>query len=135
MPPRPGQPGPHPFACQGAELADLLCALPGPAGQAARKAVVDELTVQLPTASGAPAASPELIRPEPSGSRAGRPARVSLAPWRVPVLAFSPAGALDLLGAAGLLADVAAIAGGSLRYLAAVARFAVDLVERGRVLP
>ena len=34
-PGRAQAPAPHPFACQAAELADLLAALPGPAGTAA----------------------------------------------------------------------------------------------------
>ena len=45
-------PRPHPFACQAAELADMLAGGPGPAdavGDAARKAVHDELTLQLPS--------------------------------------------------------------------------------------
>ncbi len=62
------------------------------------------------------------------------PGRVSLASWRVPVLAFGPAAALAVLGGSGQPDDVAA-AGGSLAYLAAVARFAADLAARGRVLP
>jgi hypothetical protein len=54
----------------------------------------------------------------------------------VPVLAFGPAAALAVLGeftGSGPAEDVAA--GGSLTYLAAVARFAADLAARGRVLP
>jgi len=122
--------GPHPFASQASELADLLARLPGPAADAARKAVDDELTLQLPSAGHGPLASPELIRPE-----AGPAGRVSLASWRVPVLAFSPAAALDVLGGLSDLGDPVAIAGGSLPYLAALARFAADLAARGRVLP
>ncbi|HJY56546.1 MAG TPA: ATP-dependent helicase, partial [Streptosporangiaceae bacterium] len=89
-------PAPHPFACQAAELADVLAALPGPAGEAARKAVDAELTLQLPSAASPtrPLASPELIRSDGPEPRAGR---VRLARWRVPVLAFGPAAALDLL--------------------------------------
>src|SRR6516162_6232816 len=108
-------PRPHPFACQAAELADLLAERPG-SRDAVRKAVHDELTLQLPTAGGGPLASPELIRPESAGapgtsgpSGPPRRGRVSLAGWRVPVLALGPA--------------------------AAVARFAVGLAARGRVLP
>src|SRR5579859_7114832 len=71
-------PRPHPFACQAAELADLVAGWSGspddPApssdapssdalGDEARKAVHDELTLQLPTAGGGPLASPELVRP------------------------------------------------------------------------
>src|SRR5580700_11695341 len=70
-PGRSPEPAPHPFACQAAELADLLAALPGPAGEAARKAVGDELTLLLPSAGTGPLASPELIRPDAAGSRTG----------------------------------------------------------------
>jgi SNF2 family DNA or RNA helicase len=150
---------PHPFASQAAELADLLASCPGPAGDAARKAVQDELTLQLPTAGRRPLASPELIRPAETADP--RPAgRVTLASWRVPVLAFAPPDALAVLSGLGLpgaglagtglagtglagtgaadpgpAGDPPAVAGGSATYLAAVARFAADLVARGRVLP
>ena len=66
---------------------------------------------------------------------------MALASWRVPVLAFGPAAALAVLaafgtfGASGQPDDAAATIGGSLPYLAAVARFAADLAARGRVLP
>ena len=169
LPPRPAAasqgvhlPRPHPFASQAAELADLLASSAGPpglastaAGDAVRKAVHDELTLRLPSAGGGPLASPELVRPEapgvpeaPGATEAlpapvapvpARRGRVSLAGWRVPVLAFGPASALALLcepgwGGSGPPGD-AAIAGGSLTYLAAVARFAAGLAARGRVLP
>jgi SNF2 family DNA or RNA helicase len=152
-------PAPHPFACQAAELADLLAALPGAGGEAARKAVGDELVLQLPSVAGGPLASPELIRPDAAGSAGSagaagqrpathaagqqRPAtpaagrsstRVRLAGWRVPVLVLAPPLALDLLGAAGDLGELAT-AGASVPYLAAVARFAGSLAARGRVLP
>ncbi len=129
-------PRPHPFACQAAELADMLAGRVGALGDAARKAVHDELTLQLPSAGGGPLASPELIRPEPlEPTGPARRGRVSLAGWRVPVLAFGPAAALEVLGGFGSPDDSAATAGGSLAYLAAVARFAADLAARGRVLP
>ena len=67
-PPGAGRPSrapvPHPFAAQAGELADLLAALPGSAGAAARKAVDDELILHLPSAGDGPLASPELIRPD-----------------------------------------------------------------------
>ena len=147
-------PRPHPFACQAAELADLLADLLAgspasggtPAGDAARKAVHDELTLQLPSAGGGPLASPELVRPRAPGvpGTSGDPVparrgRVSLASWRVPVLAFGPGAALALLSGSGWGGSgppgEAAMAGGSLTYLAAVARFAAGLAARGRVLP
>ena len=147
-------PRPHPFACQAAELADMLTGPPGPrnaAGDAARKAVQDELILQLPSAGGGPLASPELVWPQAAGTGvpgsgllgsgpagagsagAGTRRRVALAGWRVPVLAFGPAAALEVLGGSGPPDDAAA--GGSLAYLAAVARFAADLTARGWVLP
>jgi superfamily II DNA or RNA helicase len=134
-------PRPHPFACQAAELADMLAGRPGPVGDAARKAVHDELTLQLPSLGDGPLSSPELIRPDGLGSGATGPARrgpagrVSLASWRVPVLAFDPAAALAVLGAFSHPDDFAAATGGSLPYLAAVVRFAAGLAARGRVLP
>ena len=132
---------PHPFACQAAELADMVAGWPGcpgaadGLGDAARKAVHDELALQLPTAGGGPLASPELLRPESlEATGPARRGRVSLAAWRVPVLAFGPAVALAVLGGFGQPDDSVAT-GGSLAYLAAVARFAADLAARGRVLP
>jgi hypothetical protein len=116
----------HPFACPAGELADLLCGLAGVAG----KGVLDELTLLLPSGPDGPVASPELIRPDVPA-----PKRVSLRGWRVPVVAFGPADALEVLGAAGQLAELEAIAGGSVQYLAVVADFAAGLVLRGRVLP
>jgi SNF2 family DNA or RNA helicase len=123
-------PAPHPFACQAAELADVLAVLPGPGGEAARKAVNDELTLQLPSAGAGPLASPELIRPD--DAPAPRPGRVRLAGWRVPVLALAPAAALDLLRA-----DLSEffVPAAAWPYLAALARFADGLAARGRVLP
>ena len=73
------------------------------------------------------------------GPRPGKPGsrRVSLAAWRVPALAFEPAVAVNLLA---VLDEPGAFSteimgGGSVHYLAAVARLAADLPARGRVLP
>jgi len=120
----------------------MLSMLPGLAGEAARKAVNEELTLQLPSAGvqGPPIASPELVRPDvpvpgPAGAGGrGARGRVGMADWRVPVLAFTPAAALDLLRALGHLGELV-IPGASLPYLAALARFADGLAARGRVLP
>ena len=60
---------------------------------------------------------------------------MALAGWRVPVLVFEPAAAPLLLAALAELAPGDVVAGGSIGYLAAVARFADDLAARGRVLP
>jgi SNF2 family DNA or RNA helicase len=142
-PARPGRlpraPRPHPFALQASGLARVLARLPEPAASLAGQAVADKLTLRLPSGTDGPLASPELIRPPGrDGAGGSRPAgrRVSLAPWRVPVLAFEPAPAVDLLtvlGEPGALSGE--VIGGSARYLAAVARLGADLAARGRVLP
>src|SRR5215831_15054090 len=142
-PARPGRPfrapRPHPFAKQASGLARVLARLPEPAAGLAGQAVDDELTLRLPSGTAGPLASPELIRPPgQDGAGASRPGgrRVSLAPWRVPALAFEPAAAdlLTVLGEPGALSGEV-IGGGSARYLAAVARLGADLAARGRVLP
>ncbi|MCL2586102.1 MAG: SNF2-related protein [Streptosporangiales bacterium] len=84
--------------------------------------VEDEVTLRLPTVGDAPFPSPELGREPPPG-------RASLASWRVPALVFEAADvtrALDALDPP---------AGATITYLETAARFAGDLVARGRVLP
>jgi hypothetical protein len=136
VPGRLRAPAPHPFACPGAELADLLAALPGSAGSAARKAADGELVLQLPTAAspGRPLASPDLVQPGPVEPGGALRTRTSLVGWRVPILILAPAAALDLLRAAGPLGELA-IPGSSIAYFAALAAFADVLAARGRVLP
>jgi SNF2 family DNA or RNA helicase len=146
-PPRPGRPSraprPHPFAVPAGELADALAA--AGAGDLARKAVDDELTMRLPSVADGPQASPELVRPPaeeaPDAADARSARRIALAPWRVPALVFEAPAAMTLLL---MLADLDPAdpeypgdlaVGGSVGYLAAVARLADDLVTRGRVLP
>jgi superfamily II DNA or RNA helicase len=141
--PAPGEPArgdreSHPFACQPAELADLLESAGHPLGAVAddlvRKAVETELPLSLPSFGGAPRPSPELIRSPGIQEQKRRSAKPSLATWRVPALAFEPAAALELLaildGSAGALT-----CGASIPYLAAAARFGDGLAARGRVLP
>jgi superfamily II DNA or RNA helicase len=144
----------HPFAVGPADLADALATLDAPAAGPARKAVParwhrpagdDELTLRLPSIGDEPLASPELARPasrmppDPAGD--GRRAawtRPALAAWRVPVLVFESAAAarlLEALAGQNLAGQADLVAGGSIGYLAAVARFAADLAGRGRVLP
>jgi superfamily II DNA or RNA helicase len=138
VPPRPGRPSraprPHPFAGSVDTLAGVLAELAGPAADLALKAIEDELTVRLPATPDGPLASPSLIRQDVPARSA---ARAGLAAWRVPALTFEPAAALDLLGALGEpgAGSPRAVLGGSVPYLAALARQAADLAARGRVLP
>ena len=147
--PRPGRPSraprPHPFACAASLLADALAERAEPAADLARKAVEDELTLFLPSTASGPLASPELIQPPAARSLPGEPPgrqrtgsrRPALAAWRMPALTFGPGAARSLLTA---LAEPVSYpgkvtAGGSVSYLAALARLAADLAARGRVLP
>ncbi len=133
-PPRRGRPSraprPHPFAADVSGLADALAELPEPVPDLVRKAVDDELTLRLPTVGDGPAPSQETGREPPAG-------KAALAAWRVPVLVFEPLAAAEVLAAldrsAGSHPDL--VTSPALGYLAVVARFAADLVTRGRVLP
>jgi len=140
VPPRPGRPSraprPHPFASTPDDLADALAELAGPAADLARKAIEDELTLRLPSVPDGPLASPGLSR-APDAGRGPAAGRPGLAAWRVPALTFDPPAAADLLAALGEpgAGSAAAVPGGSVLYLAALARLADDLAARGRVLP
>ncbi|WFE57346.1 DEAD/DEAH box helicase [Micromonospora sp. WMMD712] len=162
LPPQaPRRPGraprerPHPFAADHAALAAALAsagpqtgtpsARPASAGpqrpgspstppqgtgpQAPAPAETGSVLLRLPTRAGSPADSPELVRPAVAEPGRGP---VTLAGWRAPALRYAPAEALALLRAAG---DRAGVPGATLRHLAELAGFAVDLVRRGRVLP
>ncbi|MFI7023692.1 SNF2-related protein [Micromonospora sp. NPDC049900] len=113
---------PHPFAADHAALTAVL-------GEAAEPADLGTALLSLPTRGGSPLDSPELVR---TGVVTPARGRVTLAGWRVPVLAYGPDAALALLRG---LDGVSAVPGAALRHLAEVAAFAVDLAERGRVLP
>ncbi|WP_018684731.1 DEAD/DEAH box helicase [Actinokineospora enzanensis] len=113
-----GQPADHPFAVSGRALNELVPGLPG------------ESAVLLPSYPSAPVASPELVR-DPLRRGVSPAGAVGLVAWRVQTVRMSPAafarGALPERG------DVRQ--GASVRFLAAVAAFAEDLVGRGKVLP
>ena len=138
-------PRPHPFARDPDALIEVLVGLDELAGDLARKAGMDELTVLLPATAAGPVGSPELIRAPAVDSaavgdaalEADRLSRVALASWRLPVLTFDPTAALALLDRLGNRAASGEpiTAGGSLHYFGAVAGWAVDLAGRGRVLP
>jgi hypothetical protein len=129
----------HPFAAAFDELADVLAEFGEGPGNLVRKAAEDDLILWLPTVSGTPAASPDLIS-EPATSK--RPSSPRLAEWRVPALVFEPSAALALLAAIGQPVpgehdgrSGRGVAGGSVLYLAAIGALGADLAARGRVLP
>jgi SNF2 family DNA or RNA helicase len=142
--PRAGRPSRaprwHPFAVGTAELTDALVTLGAPAADLVRKAIDDELTLRLPTSGDGPLASPELTRPhltaEPSvEDRPSGSARVSMAAWRIPVLALEPDAAAGLLTMLAGAQFAELTSGGSIGYLSAAALLAADLATRGRALP
>jgi hypothetical protein len=113
---------PHPFAAPYDVLADVLV-------ERAAKAVTGTLVLALPTRSGGPVESPELIRDEVAPAT-GAVSSVGL--WQAPTLEYDADDAFTLLRA---LDSDGAVLGASARYLGVVAQFAADLVARGRVLP
>lgn len=117
---------PHPFAAGHPVLAATLA-------EVAEPTMPGTALLTLPTRAGSPLDSPELVRSAPVDPLRGP---VTLAGWRVPALVYAPDTALSLLAritAAGALPD--AVPGATLRHLAELAAFAVDLAARGRVLP
>jgi SNF2 family DNA or RNA helicase len=153
----------HPFAASPGLLADVLAETGELAADLARKAAEAECTLWLPGTPAGPLPSPELlVIPGPAGqpARPGSSGRMSLVPWQVPALRFTPAAALAILAVLGQPATAPGTAsvpepaqgpgpapgpepaaasqgttGGSVRYLAAVSALAADLTARGRVLP
>jgi superfamily II DNA or RNA helicase len=129
-------PAPHPFAVPAAELADLL----EPVTDFVRKADGAHAVLLLPTRDGMPLASPELAEvssPELAEVSSAKRGKSELTTWLLPVLIVAPAAALSVLT---VLDEVGAddpgfVLGASIPYLAATARFAASLAERGRVLP
>src|SRR5690348_1397509 len=110
---------PHPFAAPVDVLAD---ACSGKAGEA---------TLRLPSLAKSPLDSPELVRVTP---RAARSEAVLLS-WRIPTIELDPVGALAWLDSVADSGAGGIRCGASLRYLAGLAAFAGELVERGRVVP
>ena len=109
----------HPFAVPGPQLAALLGN--GPVTQAA---------IQLPSRGRTPDSAPELVRDPLTAGPAARGER-RLRTWQVPVVRLGPAELISTVD--GELPD--GRIGADLGYLAAVARWAVELVARGKVVP
>ncbi|PZS21250.1 MAG: ATP-dependent helicase [Pseudonocardiales bacterium] len=107
---------PHPFAAPADVTAGIHAGKSGAA------------ILLLPSLRSAPLDSPELIRITPRPTPQTDPA---LLPWTVPAVFLDPASALTALDES--VADVRC--GASITYLAELAAFARELVERGRVLP
>jgi SNF2 family DNA or RNA helicase len=111
----------HPFAAAHKALLDALEDLA--AGSETAEAIVT-----LPATRLGPVDSPELVRDDLSPG--GHPTAVR--EWSVPILQYSPDRALAVLAGVD---PTAVTLGATVQHLACLARFAADLVGRGRVLP
>nr|WP_240947653.1 DEAD/DEAH box helicase [Planosporangium mesophilum] len=111
---------PHPYA---AAHGTLIAAL-GAVG------VPGTVELLLPTAGGAPVASPQFVRDEITS------ARVTLSGWLVPTLEYEPDEALRIVRTLNEAESAGELTpGATVRHLGAVVEFAGDLVARGRLLP
>ena len=107
---------PHPFAAAADAIAGIHPGKPGIS------------VLLLPSLRSAPLDSPELIRVIP---RPNARTDATLLAWTVPVVQLDAGAALAAIGEP--IADIRY--GASVGYLAELAAFACELVERGRVLP
>ena len=137
----------HPLAAHGASLRELLdfLGLSASSGSGAR---CELATMFLPSAGTGTRCRPlpsacvlkvTATTRRPAATAAGKP---TMRPWSVPALALSPPAAADLAlalvpphtGSHGN-ARGRAVAGDSLRWIAAVTELALEMLARGRVLP
>lgn len=120
---------PHPFAASAQNLATLV------------DGTASTSTLLLPSVRRSPLDSPEIVRLAP---RSPREAAASLLAWSVPSVLPDPAALGETLArftdpdalngdSPGWAVDVRPAA--SVRYLVDLARYAEELVDRGRVLP
>ena len=118
---------PHPFALHIGELRDALSQL----GTLDKRAESFQAVIHLSSYKRSPEASPQLVRThEPSlGDHIG------VVPWEVLAISLPPDAALDFLLALPNAAPEGIVIGDTLRGMAEVAKLALELVARGRVLP
>jgi SNF2 family DNA or RNA helicase len=128
-PPVKSRPRRHPFAAPVEEFARAL----GQASQDLDPESAGELRMLLPSHEHGPQASPQLLRTDGDGGGSARPDRLD--PWVVPTARFGAADAVELL--LGLPGDdqPGLAIGDSPRVLAELAKLALELLARGRVLP
>jgi len=121
------KPRPHPFALRVGELKEIV----GKLGTMEERAHAFDATLHLPSFKRAPEASPQLVRTEaPSPGE-----HVGVAPWTADVMAMLHPDAVDFLLDLPETAPEGVVIGDTLRALGEVAKLALELVARGRVLP
>jgi superfamily II DNA or RNA helicase len=137
-PPSRPRPRAHPFACAAPTLREALADREAGLVEGAEPAVEVEtaaeveLALLLPSRRDGPAHSPQLLRSDHAAACAGAG---ELRPWLVPALAFDARAASDVL-LRYVRIDAASVAvGDSMRWLSEVAKLALSLIARGRMLP
>jgi non-specific serine/threonine protein kinase len=127
----PSKPWPHPFAAEWRELHDALERL----GLTDWKdAARQDLTLRIPSYPRSPQASPQAHRFESAEAGEGG---VASALWTMPAVYLSgtTSRAMDFLLGLPAAAPQGVVIGDTLRGMAEVAKLALELVARGRVLP
>jgi hypothetical protein len=122
-PPKNPRPQAHPFALPARDLLAKATEL----GVEPGVAEITELTLMLPSAATGPQASPRLMR---AGEHDPGPV-TGLTPWVVPAVALGPGEALDQLTSPPSGMPV----GDSVTFFMEVAKLALELAARGRVVP
>ena len=118
---------PHPFACD----PDWLREGVGQLKDTPYTSAAADLILLLPATKHAPQASPYLFQEE----IVERQDAVGLLPWAVPALVLGPRDCLDLLLSLPEGTPPGVHIGDSFRFFGEVAKLALELVARGRVLP
>jgi hypothetical protein len=121
---RADKPRPHPFAADAAALAAALRQVGGTAASGA----AGTLRLRLPSAGGAPLASPHTGGADASDG-------ADAAEWIVPAFEIAPVAALDLLLALPDKPADGVLIADTLRGIGETAKLALELVARGRVIP
>ena len=133
-PPVTPVPRQHPFACEGALLADALGALGAPSDVSPPSiGSPGALVLRLPSWELGPQASPHLLRVVDDGGSTEAPKL--LLPWEVEAIRLPAVAAVGLLLALPASPPAGVAIGDSLRYLAEAVKLALELVARGRLRP
>ncbi len=124
------RPRAHPFACATPQLRKALARIGVTSTTLARGE--RELTLALPSSESGPERSPQLLRAVEERQDATPSARD---PWVLSALTPRPGTAVDVLLALPAEQRVGTALGDSLRFAATVAKLALELIARGRLLP
>lgn len=123
------EPNPHPFACHAKDLVQVL-------GKLGAIAVDEEppivtVNLLLPTSGSVPQCSPQLPRIDEDNHDED----FHFSPWEVPAVALQPDEVIDWLRSHPFLAVPKVAFGDTIASFAAIAKLALELVSRGRILP